>query len=347
MLTVITMIMLGTPTEIPVFEPTEATAYSQADTVITASFGPEGKPREWESRRYDKNHYGGIVSQYNLTYQVINGRKVAVMQLTFAPANMDSQAAQKVGRMGTRFMIFDFKGVGRYAIEQDKAVWSDEQYRPGTTEPSIKRHITLIRNNFAAYGSNAQSAMSTGLGVDSKEKIGGWIEIEGINTDGAIRGKFSFTAGDDICPNGKPCWIRIARVEGNFVSDVNRLRTQSVAVLPDGEKVDVGVKPKPRLATPPGIKPRIKSPATGATAPGGGQYGNIMDRIAKIPQANARYADCPAPTGSACENSNETYYKYRSCHSSSDGDHGKCAGLFQAHERAAKACLAAYERSGC
>ena len=344
MLTMIAMIMLGTPTEIPVFEPTEANAYSQADTLITAEFGPEGKPKEW---RYDRSRHGGVVSQYNLTYQVIDGRKVAVMQLTFAPADMDTDTALKVGRMGTRFMIFDFKGVGRYVVRRDPEVWSDEYYRPGTTEPSIKRNITLIRKNFAAYGPNAQSAMSTGLKADTKEEIGGWIEIEGINTDGAIRGSFAFTAGDEVCETGKPCWNRIARVEGSFISNVNRLRTQAVAVMPDGAKVDVGVKPKPRLVSPPAIKPRLGSPLSGASTSGGGQYGDIMARIAKIPQANARYADCPAPTGPTCEKSNETYYVYRSCHSETDGDHARCASKFQAHENAAKQCLAVYERSGC
>lgn len=344
-------LLVATPDEMPFFDPTENVPYQQSDTSIAAEWGVKDA-KDRTTRRYTD-----IASMYMLRYRQVNGKRTVMMELTFAPRVSPKECEETdlkkrkapCERMGTRFVIFDFKGVGRYLIRHDPTVWSSEVYRPGTTEMSLKKNITLIRKNFASFGSSQFNVLSTGyLSKDQKpmDELSGWIDVEGINHDGAIRGRFQFTGARDDCPAYNKCELITATVHGKFYSDVNRLKEQDVTTRPSGELIAT----EPAPAIKPKIKPRIGAsttaplPRTSPTNATSRWIGKL--EIPEIPQANARYDECPAPTGSSCKPSNETYYEYRSCWDGTD-DKNSCKGKLDKHKQAAKQCMDAFEKYGC
>lgn len=305
------------------FSPTVTRDFGEPSMTYSA-FEYGGDP---DSSRRVENTTG--IARYRKKRQVKNGKNIDIVEFYFTNDSVDT-APEK--HYGLRLIIFDFRGPGVYQLKHTPETFAAD--RPGEIKMTdsgvpyqdIRRGMgtELIRDHFAAYQPGIHIAYSTGDYVQSDKElpyVGGAVVIEGIDPQGRVKGAARFTGVTQRCTGSfgdTVCKLLHADVDARFV---------------------VAEHVKPEKTT---VKPKARKPL------------KAMDRFRNVdhtktfgkPRINdPRHAECPAPTGPACRQANESYQKYTECFRREKDS--RCRSLYRRHAQNAESCEQQFKISGC
>lgn len=263
-------------------------------------------------------------ARYSLRDKTTNGQMLKELELNFIEADPKAETFD----FGIRLIVHGLKGNGRYQVSHHpetfirpvnkdkpylvKGVSIQENYNMG-------RHIPLIRHHFASVLLTDQQHWSTGETLLSEKKhpdVGGWIEITAIDSQQRIQGNAQLTMIRERCTGPAQlsnCTQSLLTLAGKFVARPHNL---------PGEK---RIKPKGRLEGIPSGK-------------------MMMANLPQPPLSNPRHAECPAPTGSACEKANQQYQRYTDCFKPYQK---RCEQAYQRYKAAANTCNIRFKKHGC